>query len=148
LKKKSEISYLGVSDADPLAYMAKYGSSLTHSHEYSSLALESPPITPTSSNELVGDIEALRYLDLATLEREGLGMYRHYLTGEHVQKSSITSYEQHQHHSTGHHHHHHHHVHTETHGSRICPICGQTIVTGPRVCPACGLVVHSFNVRV
>ena len=29
--------------------------------------------------QLEGDVEALKYLDQATLEREGLGMYKHYL---------------------------------------------------------------------
>jgi hypothetical protein len=43
--------------------------------------LERLPQEADHSNKLIGDLDALRYLDLATLEREGLGIYRHYLTG-------------------------------------------------------------------
>lgn len=35
----------------------------------------------SNSHELEGDIEAFKYLDISTIEREGLQMYRHYLNG-------------------------------------------------------------------
>jgi hypothetical protein len=85
-----EISYLGTVNADPKEYIAKYGPNLKRSNELPSFVgeLERLPQGADHSNELVGDLDALRYLDLATLEREGLSLYRHYLSGN---QSSIAS---------------------------------------------------------
>jgi len=49
--------------------------------------LERLPQEADHSNKLIGDLDALRYLDLATLEREGLGIYRHYVTGSNPYNS-------------------------------------------------------------
>jgi len=80
---KKKISYLGIVDADPRDYVTKYGPSLKRSTELPSFVneLERIPQEADHSNQLIGDIEALKYLDLATLEREGLSIYRHYLSG-------------------------------------------------------------------
>lgn len=73
---------MGVQNADPKEYIAKYGNTLKRAHEMPAFVVElegefkkvikeqSPP------HELEGDVDALKLVDL---EREGLGMYRHYL---------------------------------------------------------------------
>jgi len=74
-----EISYLGTVDASPRDYISKYGSTLKKSHELPAFVgeLERPPHEPDQSNQLIGDVEAFKLLDVATLEREGLSQYRH-----------------------------------------------------------------------
>jgi hypothetical protein len=101
-----EISYLGTVNADPREYIAKYGTNLKQSNELPSFVneLERLPQGADHSNELVGDLDALRYLDLATLEREGLSIYRHYLSSHSA--SLVTS-----------------HSHAP---NEICNSCGQT----------------------
>jgi len=82
---KKKISYLGIVDADPRDYVTKYGPTLTRSTELPTFVneLERIPQEADHSNQLIGDIEALKFLDPDTLEREGLGIYRHYLSGSY-----------------------------------------------------------------
>ena len=86
------VKCVGVEDVEPSQYIAKYGSSIMKPNEttpfdhliktsdqnevYQQLAQEQKN---ASNIELEGDVEALRFLDLATLEREGLSHYRHLL---------------------------------------------------------------------
>lgn len=53
--------------------------------------LEKLPHQEDESNKLIGDVEALKYLDAATLEREGLGMYRHYLNGHSSSSTQVSA---------------------------------------------------------
>ncbi len=123
-----EISYIGVSNADPKEYLEKYGPTLKNTHEYSSLNFEKPLVNDYS-NELVGDVEALKYLDLATLEREGLGKYKHYLTGDNS-KNQTTSVD--------------YHPHIIHHSSTHTTI---TINSGTRICSYCGQPIQKFQLR-
>jgi hypothetical protein len=83
------VQCVGVEKAEPAQYLSKYGSSLVQLNKipydqvlktneqqkiYEKLAEEQK-----NEIQLEGDVEALKFLDLATLEREGLGMYKHYL---------------------------------------------------------------------
>lgn len=78
---------MGVVRADPREYISKYGSTLKRSHEFPSFVVEAEGSnyqkvvseTISREEELVGDLEALRHLDLATLEREGLVRYRDFM---------------------------------------------------------------------
>ena len=124
--------------------MAKYGNTLKNSHEYSSLDLEKPSVENYLS-ELTGDVEALKYLDLATLEREGLGMYIHYLTGDYnsTNQASLaddTRQQQHQQQCTSVDYHPHIIHHSSTHTTI-------TINSGTRICSYCGQPIQRFQLR-
>lgn len=59
----------------------KYGANLLRPSDIPSYAeIRRPSVEASPSNLLVGDVEALKYLDSATLDREGLGQYKKYLT--------------------------------------------------------------------
>jgi len=68
-KNQKEISYLGIVDADPRDYVTKYGPSLKRSTELPSFVneLERIPQEADHSNQLIGDIESLKFLDPDTL---------------------------------------------------------------------------------
>ena len=86
-----DIKYLGVENAEPREYVSRYGHSLRRTSELPSFVreLESDgqnafkkivhDANSSAHNELDGDVDALKYLDHAQLEREGLGQYRHYI---------------------------------------------------------------------
>ena len=105
-------------NADPKEYIAKYGQTLKHSNELPSYVneLERPPVEADLSNQLIGDVEALKQLDSARLEQEGLGMYKHYLNGSASYSSSI-SVTPHVHALTSE-------VQSEV---KVCSTCGQSI---------------------
>lgn len=115
---KKKITYLGTVDADPKEYIAKYGQTLKHTHELPPYVneLERPPAEADYSNDLIGDVESLKQLDAATLDREGLNIYKRYLDGSPSYSSSISITP---------------HVHTllpevQT-GIKVCSSCGQTL---------------------
>ena len=73
--------------ADPRDYLQRYGSTLKKSHELPSFVVELENNNGYKKYvneqgrpyELEGDIDALKYVDL---DREGLNMYRHYVSGQ------------------------------------------------------------------
>ena len=81
---------MGVENADPREYIAKYGSSLKRSHELPSFVVELEGNNGYNkyvqeqgiANELEGDLDALKYLDL---DREGLGIYRNFISSRGIQ---------------------------------------------------------------
>ena len=83
---KKNIKYLGVVRADPNEYASKYGATLKRTHEMPSYVAELDNNNGYQKYvseqgkpyQLEGDLEALRLVDL---EREGLSMYRHYVSG-------------------------------------------------------------------
>lgn len=90
LSAKKELNYLGIVDVNPDEYTQKYGAQLTDSSNLpkyildiktpDNLRLAADVIAANGGDalipELEGDVEALKYVDL---EREDLGIYRHYL---------------------------------------------------------------------
>ena len=84
---------MGVVSADPREYIAKYGSSLKRSHEMPSFVVDMEGQNGYKkyvqeqgiANELEGDLDALKYLDL---EREGLGIYRNFIASRGIQIST------------------------------------------------------------
>jgi hypothetical protein len=85
---KKNMKYLGVVRADPLEYVQRYGTNLKKSHELPSFVVELENNNGYQKyvseqgkpNQLEGDLEALKLIDL---DREGLSIYRPYLTGNH-----------------------------------------------------------------
>lgn len=95
---RREFKYLGVIRADPAEYIARFGTSLIHSPQLPNFVLDikSPqglktaaeqPATATNIDELYGDLEALKLVDL---EREGLGHYRSFLESRGIISSVKT----------------------------------------------------------
>lgn len=79
---KKQVKYLGVVEADPEEYMRRYGPTLKKTSELPPEVLEIkyPPDLleeMKNSNMLEGDVEALKLVDL---EKEGLAIYKDYLT--------------------------------------------------------------------
>ncbi len=83
---KKNIQYLGVVRADPYEYASKYGATLKRTQELPSYVSELDNNNSYQKYvsdqgrpyQLEGDIEALKLVDL---EKEGLSMYRHYVSG-------------------------------------------------------------------
>ena len=103
-------------NAEPRDYVSKFGNTLKRTTELPSFVRELEQdgqntykkITQDYAHELEGDIEAFKFLDVSTIEREGLSMYKHYLNNnnynnnnnygqprdiitDHLQSSVITS---------------------------------------------------------
>ena len=79
VNQKTEVKDLGVESADPAAYLKAHGSSLKASGELPPFVLEAKTaqsFEPVKDFELVGDLKALR---LINLEKEGLIQYQKYL---------------------------------------------------------------------
>lgn len=67
-------------NSDPKEYVTKYGSSLLRPSDIPYYAdIHQSSFETSISNNLVGDIESLKILDSAILDREGLAQYKHYL---------------------------------------------------------------------
>ena len=83
---------MGVTNADPKEYIAKYGTSLKRAHEMPSFVIElegqyKKLIQEQSlPHELEGDVDALRLVDL---DKEGLSMYRNYLASRGINISGL-----------------------------------------------------------
>ncbi len=85
VKVSKQVKYLGTIKADPIEYLNRYGSDVTAASDLPAFVTDIP--TPSdvgvlaadldrAIEELIGDLEALKYVDL---EVEGLSGYRQQL---------------------------------------------------------------------
>jgi hypothetical protein len=75
----TNLTNLGVENADPAAYVQQHGRDLVTASSLPQFALdERPPqsLEATTQVDLVGDVDGLR---LVNLEREGLSQYSNYV---------------------------------------------------------------------